>query len=262
MSTLQQLHVLMVEPSAAQQKIIQRFLNQHDVSDIQCVNDMATALTAMRTSPPDLVVSAMHLADGTGTELVQIMRHDPQLQDIVFMLISSETNMHYLDPIRQAGAIAILPKPFAEEQMRAALYSTLDLIDPTELQLEELAAEDLKVLVVDDSSMARKHIGRVLGSMGIENITMAHDGAEAVPILDETFFDLVITDYNMPQMDGDQLVAHIRNKSMQREVPILMVTSEDDELRLAAACQVGVSALSDKPFEPGAIRALITQLIN
>jgi len=262
MPTLEQLQVLMVEPSAAQQKIIQRYLNQHQVSDIQAVGDIQAALAYMRETRPDLVVSAMHLPDGTGTQLVETMRQDPQLQDIVFMLVSSETNMHYLDPIRQAGAIAILPKPFAEEQMRAALYSTLQLIDPEELALEDLAAEDLKVLVVDDSSMARKHIGRVLGSMGVQNITFAHDGSEAVPLLGQTFFDLVITDYNMPRMDGDQLVAHIRHHSMQREVPVLMVTSEDDDLRLAAACQSGISALSDKPFEPGAIRALITQLLN
>jgi two-component system chemotaxis response regulator CheY len=262
MQALNQIRVLMVEPSISQQKIISAYLKQHEVGDIRYVATQSEALAEMRAEETDLVISAMHLPDGTGTELVQTMRGDAQLQEIVFMLISSETNMHYLDPIRQAGAIAILPKPFDQDQMRAALYSTLDLLNPEELALEELAAEDLKVLVVDDSSMARKHIGRVLSSMGIENITLANDGAEAVPILDETFFDLVITDYNMPQMDGDQLVAHIRNRSMQREVPILMVTSEDDDLRLAAACQVGVSALSDKPFEPGNIRALITQLLN
>ncbi len=262
MQSLSQLGVLLVESSAAQQKIISRDLNQHQVTDIRMVSTVAEALAEMREVEPDLVISALYLPDGTGTELLQTMREDEQLQSIVFMLISSETNMHYLDPIRQAGAIAILPKPFDQNQLHAALYSTLDLIDPRELELEELAPQDLKVLLVDDSSMARKHIARVLGNMGIENITMANDGSEAVPLLDQTFFDLVITDYNMPQMDGDKLVAHIRTGSMQRDVPILMVTSEDDDLRLAAACQVGVSALSDKPFEPGSIRALITQLLN
>ncbi|MDH5359658.1 MAG: response regulator, partial [Gammaproteobacteria bacterium] len=167
-----------------------------------------------------------------------------------------------LDPIRQAGAVAILPKPFAEEQLRAALYSTLDLIDPKELELEDFSADELKVLIVDDSRMARRHIRRVLESMGIEQITEAEDGAAAIPVLNEKFFDLVVTDYNMPEMDGDALVQHIRTQSNQSSVPVLMVTSEQNDVRLAAARQAGVSALSDKPFEPGNIRALITQILS
>lgn len=260
--TLGQLSVALVEPSVPQQKLITRYLNAQSVTTISYYDNGNSALASIIADPPDLVISALYLPDITGTDLLHSLRLEPDTQNIVFMLISSETRFQALDPVRQAGAVAILPKPFSEEQLRAALYSTLDLIDPKELELENFNAEELKVLVVDDSRMARRHIRRVLGSMGIEDITEATDGTEAIPFLENDFFDLVVTDYNMPEMDGEALVNHIRTKSKQASVPVLMVTSEEDDVRLAAARQSGVSALSDKPFEPGNIRTLITQLLS
>lgn len=260
--TLDQLSVVLVEPSATQQKLITRYLNDQGVTSIRYYESGINALTGITADHPDLVISAMYLPDMTGTDLLHSIRFEPETQNIIFMLVSSETRFQALDPIRQAGAVAILPKPFSEEQLRAALFSTVDMIDPKELQLENFSAEELKVLIVDDSRMARRHIRRVLESMGIVAISEAADGSEAVPILAQDYFDLVVTDYNMPQMAGDELVSHIRNKSNQSSVPILMVTSEQDDLRLAAAQRSGVSALSDKPFEPGSIRALITQLLS
>lgn len=260
--TLEQLSVALVEPSVPQHKLITRYLNAQGVRQINCYDNGIHALDNIIREQPDLVISALYLPDMTGTELLYSLRGNPETQNIVFMLISSETRFQALDPVRQAGAVAVLPKPFAEEQLRAALYSTIDLLDPTELQLENFDSADLKILIVDDSSMARRHVIRVLNSMGIEDIIEAADGIDAIPILDSNLFDLVITDYNMPEMDGEALVSHIRTKSMQASVPVLMVTSEEDEVRLAAARKSGVSALSDKPFEPDNIRRLITRLLS
>jgi two-component system chemotaxis response regulator CheY len=81
-------------------------------------------------------------------------------------------------------------------------------------------------------------------------------------LLDQNFFDLIVTDYNMPEMDGEALVNHIRANSNQSSIPIIMVTSEENENRLAAVQQAGVSAICDKPFEPGNIRTLLQQLFT
>ncbi len=74
--------------------------------------------------------------------------------------------------------------------------------------------------------------------------------------------DLVVTDYNMPEMDGRGLVDYIRTKSWQNSVPILMVTSESDEGRLAAIEEAGVSGICDKPFEPDIVKALLTKILR
>ena len=259
--TLDQLQVLLVEPSSTQQRIIINHLNGFGVMAIDRVSTGSAALAALNPDVHDLIISAMHLQDMTGTELVQNMRMDEHLRDIPFMLISSETQFRYLEPIRQAGVIAILPKPYEIEQLRRALYSTVHYLDPSSLDSKQIAAEDLNVLVVDDSFTARNHIRRVLTNMGIQRISEAKNGKEAVGILAERFFDLIVTDYNMPEMDGKQLVEHIRSQSNQTNIPVLMVSSESDDSRLAAVQQAGVSAICDKPFEPETVRELLLKML-
>ncbi len=260
--SIDQVSILLVEPSVTQQRIISDQLGKLGIQRIDTVRDGESALDDMTMHPPDLVISAMHLPDITGTELVQRMRGDSMLRDIAFMLISSETQFRYLDPIRQAGVIAILPKPFAPEQLQRALYTTLDFLDPEALQLSTYSAEELNVLVVDDSSTARRFIKKVLGKLGIEQIKEAENGLQARNLIEHDFFDLIVTDYNMPEMDGAELVAYIREQSNQAGVPILMVSSESDEGRLAAVQQSGVSAICDKPFEVDNVRGLIEKMLS
>ena len=258
---INQIAVLLVEPSTSQGKIIEKYLRDLGVETLSTVTAGGQALDFMRAGAPDLVVSAMHLPDMTGTELVQTMRSEEGLAEIPFMLISSETHYRYLEPIRQAGVIALLPKPFTPEQLRAAMQSTLQYLDPGELETRDFSGEELRVLVVDDSSTARRHICRVLGNMGIENITQASNGVEALALIRDNFYDLVVTDYNMPQMDGQELVEHIRTQSNQASIPVLMVSSESDDSRIAAVQRAGVSAICDKPFEAGTVKQLIEGML-
>jgi len=101
-----------------------------------------------------------------------------------------------------------------------------------------------------------------LENLGIEHFLEAEDGRQAVELLGGNFVDLVITDYNMPEMDGKELVEHIRKQSWQSSVPILMVTSEQNTSRLAAVEQAGVSAICDKPFEPSSVKAMIEKALT
>lgn len=256
------LAITIVEPSSTQWRIIQKQLNNIGVTRLEHFSEGNAALADMHKFKPDLVISTMHLPDMTGTELVQSMRSNEALTDIPFMLISSEHSDYFLEPIRQAGVIAILPKPFDINDLTRALYSTLEFIEPETLDLEEIVIEDLNVLVVDDSVTARNHISKVLTNLGIENITKATNGKEAVAILNENFFDLIVTDYNMPEMDGKELTKYVREQSQQKTIPILMVTSEATHSHLAGVKQAGVSAMCDKPFEPNEVKSLIKKILS
>ena len=255
--TLDQLRILLVEPSLTQQKIITGYLREDGVGDVDCAASGAEAIALLRDSPHQLVISAMYLQDMTGTELLQCIREEVNLTDIPFILVSSETHYRYLEPIRQAGAIAILPKPFEPEYLLRALYATLDYLDPGHLSLQRKQAEELWVLIVDDSRMARKHIRRVLTEMGIEHFMEAENGEGALEVLNAHTFDFIVTDYHMPVMDGEALIRHIRASEDMSDIPILMVSSESDSERIAAVQQAGVSAVCDKPFEPMMVKQII-----
>jgi len=253
--------VVLVEPSSTQQKIIGKQLNEVGIRQIIYQSSGEDTLRNLSVNQPDVVISALYLPDMTGTELVHRMRDTEDHQHTAFILISSETRFRYLDPIRQAGAIAILPKPFSKDALQVAMTNALDYIDPEQLDLDTFSPEDLAVLIVDDSKMARQHIMRVLSSLGIEQFHEACDGVEALQLLSDHYFDLVVTDYNMPNMDGKELIEHIRHDSQQASVPVIMVTSEENENRLAAVQKSGVSAICDKPFENKSVKALVQQLL-
>jgi len=261
-SALQTLSTLLVEPSSAQQKIISAYLHKIGIVSINCVKNGQQAVDFMHKQSPDMVISAMHLEGMTGTELVQTMRMDEGLRDIPFMLISSETHYRYLEPIRQAGVIAILPKPFTLQQLEKAIESALHFVNPGELNTSAFDGEELKVLVVDDSFTARRHIIRVLKNMGIADVVEAENGAQALQKIKESYFDVVVTDYNMPVMDGKEFVEEVRKNSSQATIPILMVSSETDQSRLSAIQQVGVSAVCDKPFDSLEVKMLLQRILD
>lgn len=255
--SINQLAVLLVEPSSTQHRIIAGHLEQLGVPALDWVQTAADALARMDEVEPDLVISAMHLPDMTGTELVQKLRSSDKLQHIPFMLISSETDVRYLIPLRQAGVIAILPKPYELEQLRRALYTTVDFLEPDVDELQDYAIGELRVLVVDDSLTSRHHIKRILNRMGVNNVVEAENGMQGAELIEKEFFDLVVTDYNMPEMDGKEFTQYIRQRSRQAGIPILMITSESDTQRLASVQQSGISALCDKPFEPETIKRIL-----
>jgi len=256
------LRVFLVEPSHTQQHIIKQFLFDLGISNITVIESGNETLELLKQNAPDLIMSSMYLPDMTGADLVLTIRADSDSYDMAFLLISSETNINYLEPIRQAGAIAILPKPFTSKDLDIALSSTLDYLNPQQVELDLLDIEDISVLVVDDSPTSLKYISKFLNDIGIEQITQATDGRQAFELINSQFFDLIVTDFNMPEMDGLQLTNSIRSESSQKSIPILMVTSEQDKNRLAAVKKAGVSAILDKPFEPASIQKLICQLLN
>lgn len=259
--TFADLTIVLVEPSPTQHRIIMGHLANLGVQKIFWYQTGLAALEGIKTDFPDLVISAMHLPDITGVELAQKLRDDPSTVDTLFMVISSETAFRYLEPLKQAGVVAILPKPFAPNDLRNALTATLDYLVPDPDALADIDLDNVRVLVVDDSVTARHHIARVLKNMGIQEVVDVPSGSKAIRALRQGFFDLVVTDYNMPEMDGKELTQHIREQSTQRSVPILMVTSESDVSRLAQVQQSGVSAVCDKPFEPAGMKELVRKLL-
>ncbi len=260
--SVQELTALLVEPSPVQAKIIISQLMKQGVAHVDKADSGQAALEMMRRSPPSVVISALYLPDMSGTQLLGAMRDDPALAEMPFILVSSETRPQVLDPVRQSGVCGIVPKPFSDAQLAQALRATLDLLGQDDsLEQAGIDLENIRVLLVDDSSMARKYIRRVLANLGIIHFIEADNGAEAIQKLDREMVDFVVTDYNMPEMDGKALIEYIRNQSWQRSVPVLMVTSESDQGRLAAVQELGVVGVCDKPFEPSMVKQLLGKML-
>jgi two-component system chemotaxis response regulator CheY len=106
----------------------------------------------------------------------------------------------------------------------------------------------MKVLVVDDFATMRKIIRNVLKQIGFEDITEAEDGTTALQLLKTEKVGLVVTDWNMPNMSGLDLLRNIRQNSQFGNVPVLMVTAEGLRENVLEAVKAGVSNYVVKPF--------------
>lgn len=259
------LRTLLIEPSAVQSKLMASRLAELGITNLTRVDNAQSALEFLipyDEKSPNLVLSSLYLPDMSGIDLLTQLRHEESTQHLAFILISSETRPQVLEPVRQLGACAILPKPYTTEHLNNALMMTLDYLSVDHsLDQHEIELEVIRVLLVDDSRAARNYMRKVLENMGIRHIAEAENGHAGKLMLEESTFDLLITDYNMPEMDGKALVEYVRTQSWQSHLPILMVSSEKDYGRLAAVEQAGVSGICDKPFEPSMVKSLLERVL-
>lgn len=118
-----------------------------------------------------------------------------------------------------------------------------------------------KILTVDDSVSLRKLLASALRSGG-HVVTEAESGPSAIRVAEGTVFDLVISDMNMPGMDGLAVVAQLRKLPAYRTVPILMLTTEMDPAKKQAAKAAGATGWLVKPFEPVQLLATISKVLD
>ena len=106
----------------------------------------------------------------------------------------------------------------------------------------------LKFLVVDDFSTMRRIVRNLLKELGYTNVDEAEDGAIALQKLNSGSFDFVVTDWNLPNMDGLTLLQTIRRTPQLKHLPVLMITAEAKKENIIAAAQAGASGYIVKPF--------------
>lgn len=117
-----------------------------------------------------------------------------------------------------------------------------------------------RILVVDDFSTMRKIVKNVLKQLGYNNIEEAENGAEALQKLRTKKFDFVVADWNMPNMDGLEMLRAIRSDAELKDLPVLMVTAEADKDKVIAAIKAGVNNYIVKPFTAETLKQKMEQI--
>ena len=122
----------------------------------------------------------------------------------------------------------------------------------------------LRVLIVDDSSVMRKIVERSLRQAGLEleEVREAGNGAEALAEVQSCAFDLILSDINMPAMDGLEFLRGLANIPAAKGVPVVMITTEGSEARVVEALSVGAKGYIRKPFTPEQVKERVTPLLG
>lgn len=120
----------------------------------------------------------------------------------------------------------------------------------------------MKILVVDDFSTMRRIIKNLLKDLGFTNVQEADDGSTALPMLQQGDFDFVVTDWNMPGMQGIDLLRAIRADDNLKHTPVLMVTAEAKKEQIVAAAQAGVNGYVVKPFTAATLKEKLDKIFE
>ncbi len=120
----------------------------------------------------------------------------------------------------------------------------------------------MKILAVDDSPTMRRIIVNTLKRAGFDDVIEANDGKEAMEKLKSEAIDFLITDWNMPEMDGLTLVTNLREDAKFKSLPILMVTTRSVKEDIVEALKAGVNNYIVKPFTPDTLKEKIDQVLS
>ncbi len=122
--------------------------------------------------------------------------------------------------------------------------------------------KNMKVLVVDDFSTMRRIVKNLLRDLGFTNIQEADDGSTALPMLQGGDFDFVVTDWNMPGMQGIDLLKAIRADASLSHIPVLLITAEAKKEQIVMAAQAGVNGYIVKPFTAATLKNKLDKIFE
>lgn len=122
--------------------------------------------------------------------------------------------------------------------------------------------KNLKFLVVDDFPTMRRIVMSLLKELGYTNLSEAENGAEGLAKLRSSHFDFVVSDWNMPVMDGLTMLQHIREDAALKHLPVLMVTAEAKKENIIAAAQAGASGYVVKPFTAATLQEKLAKIFE
>ncbi|WP_298017690.1 chemotaxis response regulator CheY [Castellaniella sp.] len=125
-----------------------------------------------------------------------------------------------------------------------------------------MVQKTLKILVVDDFPTMRRIIKNLLKDLGYENVDEAEDGAQGLEKLRNGGFEFVVSDWNMPNMDGLTMLQNIRADPNLANLPVLMVTAEAKKENIIAAAQAGASGYVVKPFTAATLEEKLNKIFE
>ena len=122
--------------------------------------------------------------------------------------------------------------------------------------------DQLRIMVVDDMSTSRGLITQALDSFGIANVSIADNGITALQALAKNPVHLVISDYNMPQMDGLKLLHHLRSAPRTKGIGFVLITGQAKQQIIDYGKKLGMNNYLEKPFQPNDLRLCIEAVVG
>jgi signal transduction histidine kinase/CheY-like chemotaxis protein len=276
---LRDLHVLVVDDNATNRRILTETMSRWGMR-VRAAGDGASALQeieqAEKTGDPfRLLLTDAHMPGMDGFELIHRVRQRPQLaQSMVIMMLTSSGQKRDVARCEDEGVAVYLVKPVRQGELKRAILRAIHVVPEPVLLAQEPRRQaslleapanfsPLRILLAEDNLVNQCLARKLLEKRG-HTVVVAGNGREVLALLDQTPFDVVLMDVQMPDMDGFDATAAIRAKERHtgQHIPIIAMTAhamKGDEER---CLESGMDAYVAKPIRPAALFAAIEAAIG
>ena len=236
-------HICVADDSNFTRQIIIQALQEIGLQNISEASNGEEALESIQHRLPALIISDWDMPHMGGIELLRAVRSYAPCRDVPFLLISSAPNRDMLLMVAKEERAQFLPKPFSIPEFKDRVRRML-----VKKELKEFDT-DISTLVVDDLASARKIMTKMLSDLGFSKVCSAENGLQALEIIQSGAVQLVISDWDMPEMTGLDLLKWVRANPQWKSIIFIMVTALSDKDRVVQAMKAGVSSYLIKPFD-------------
>jgi CheY-like chemotaxis protein/class 3 adenylate cyclase len=220
---------------------------EDDGHDVVSAHDGVEALELVRARKPDLVITDVEMPRLDGYGVCKAIKEDPETAHVPVLICSSLGEAADLERGFDAGADDYLVKPVIPEELATRVRA---------LVAGSLPASRETILVVDDSPAQRHYVADCLARQGFE-VATAENGRVALTKAQTIRPALIVSDYEMPEMTGFELVHALRRDPELRQIPVIMLTARDSKRDMAQMRAAGASAYLVKPFSQDKCVAMV-----
>ena len=192
----------------------------------------------------DLVITDINMPEMNGLDLAQHLRGLDAYKTTPIIFLTTEASDEFKAKGKEIKGTHWITKPF----------SPINL-----MKLFNVIFRKMNILAVDDSRSIRNMVNNVLTGAG-HRVTVANDGNEALGLAMGAGFELIVTDINMPEMDGLELATELRKSDEYTSTPIIFLTTETSEEFKAKGKDIGAAAWITKPFSPGNLLEIVSNV--
>jgi DNA-binding response OmpR family regulator len=248
--TRQKKLILHADDSEITRKVMREFLETNGFEVEQSPDGQAALEKALEIAP-DMLVTDVEMPRKTGYELCKELKQHPALAHIPVIIVSSLRGGLDVEKGFECGANDYITKPIDWNELLSRIQETF--------RGAELRGRE-RILVVDDSESTRQIVQQALGAQGFD-VLQAKDGDEGIKKAQELLPDLIITDFEMPRLDGLQLFQYLKADAKTSSIPVMMMAGRQSKRDQANMTKMGVRAYLAKPFTSDKLTIIVERLL-
>ena len=244
----QEKKILVVEDSEVQRAVCVDQLKQIGFTNIFEAGNGIEALETLRSNAIDLILSDWDMPEMDGLELLKTLKKDSGLQNTPFIFLTVHDHEEKNREAMVYGAVDYIIKPSPPSDLK----ESIGIIFKRGIR---------NILIVEDSELQREICIVQLQQIGFEKIIGAANGKEALNHLENNPVDLIVSDWEMPEMDGLGLLKAVKGNAKLKDIPFLILTVHDDPEKNQEALNLGALDFIVKPSTPDSLHMKIRKIL-